>query len=282
MDEGFDLTVFQELHVDHGFTVPLSVWTPEPGDAWPCPVIPLLVNVIQYPQPTGRAVLRARAGARPGDPELSGGHHRRHPRHRWHVAPARRCPGGVHQPGVRRPVDGGDREGPDRARPMSREELIRAGRLRGHRADHVADHAGSDERADRRRCTRTTSCLRPTPPPASPCSTTGYPSPPERRRTAGRRGPGTIGPGARLLGRVGSDVLVGSWRSVGAGGTTSPRAVVLPREVDEGDGRHDGADLHLLVLLDRRLRRDRLLAPDDGHLGARLGERRVDAWRGRP
>jgi len=52
MDEGFDLTVFQELDVDHGFTVPLSVWTPEPGDAWPCPVVPLLVNVIQYPQPT--------------------------------------------------------------------------------------------------------------------------------------------------------------------------------------------------------------------------------------
>jgi protocatechuate 4,5-dioxygenase beta chain len=52
IDEGFDLTVFQELQVDHGFTVPLSVWTPDPGDSWPCPVIPLLVNVIQYPQPT--------------------------------------------------------------------------------------------------------------------------------------------------------------------------------------------------------------------------------------
>jgi protocatechuate 4,5-dioxygenase beta chain len=52
VDEGFDLTVFQELTVDHGFTVPLSVWTPEPGEAWPCPVVPLLVNVIQYPQPT--------------------------------------------------------------------------------------------------------------------------------------------------------------------------------------------------------------------------------------
>ncbi|AEA24670.1 class III extradiol dioxygenase subunit beta [Pseudonocardia dioxanivorans] len=52
MDEGFDLTVFQELDVDHGFTVPLSVWTPDPGDAWPCPVVPILVNVIQYPQPT--------------------------------------------------------------------------------------------------------------------------------------------------------------------------------------------------------------------------------------
>lgn len=52
MDEGFDLTVFQDLDVDHGFTVPLSVWTPDPGDAWPCPVIPIMVNVIHYPQPT--------------------------------------------------------------------------------------------------------------------------------------------------------------------------------------------------------------------------------------
>ncbi|MGY1843645.1 class III extradiol dioxygenase subunit beta [Modestobacter sp. SYSU DS0875] len=52
VDEGFDLTVFQELEVDHGLTVPLSVWTPDPGEAWPCPVVPLLVNVIQYPQPT--------------------------------------------------------------------------------------------------------------------------------------------------------------------------------------------------------------------------------------
>ena len=52
VDDGFDLTVFSELDVDHGFTVPLSVWTPEPGDAWPCPVIPIMVNVIRYPQPT--------------------------------------------------------------------------------------------------------------------------------------------------------------------------------------------------------------------------------------
>ena len=52
VDEHFDLTVFQELQVDHGLTVPLSVWTPDPGDAWPCPVVPILVNVIQYPQPT--------------------------------------------------------------------------------------------------------------------------------------------------------------------------------------------------------------------------------------
>src|SRR3954469_22985526 len=51
VDDGFDLTVFQELDVDHGATVPLSVWTPDPGEAWPCPVVPIVVNVIQYPQP---------------------------------------------------------------------------------------------------------------------------------------------------------------------------------------------------------------------------------------
>ncbi|GAA1859358.1 class III extradiol dioxygenase subunit beta [Brevibacterium marinum] len=52
VDEGFDMTVLQELDVDHGLTVPLSVYTPNPGDAWPCRVVPMLVNVLQYPQPT--------------------------------------------------------------------------------------------------------------------------------------------------------------------------------------------------------------------------------------
>jgi protocatechuate 4,5-dioxygenase, beta chain len=66
VDESFDLTVFQELDVDHGLTVPLSIFCPDPGDAWPCAVVPLLVNVIQYPQPTaarcyalGQAIGRA-------------------------------------------------------------------------------------------------------------------------------------------------------------------------------------------------------------------------------
>jgi protocatechuate 4,5-dioxygenase beta chain len=49
---GFDLTTCSRLDVDHGLTVPLSAYCPDPGEAWPCPVVPLLVNVIQYPQPT--------------------------------------------------------------------------------------------------------------------------------------------------------------------------------------------------------------------------------------
>jgi protocatechuate 4,5-dioxygenase beta chain len=52
LDE-FDLTLANELDVDHGFTVPLSILCGQP-DRWPFPVIPLAVNVIQYPPPTGR------------------------------------------------------------------------------------------------------------------------------------------------------------------------------------------------------------------------------------
>lgn len=45
------------MTVDHGCTVPLSVMYGAP-DKWPCPVIPLCVNVIQYPPPTARRCFR--------------------------------------------------------------------------------------------------------------------------------------------------------------------------------------------------------------------------------
>jgi protocatechuate 4,5-dioxygenase beta chain len=55
LDE-FDMTIMNELDVDHGLTVPLSLvyGTPE---AWPTKVIPLAVNVVQYPPPTGHRCL---------------------------------------------------------------------------------------------------------------------------------------------------------------------------------------------------------------------------------
>ncbi len=52
LDE-FDLTIVNEMDVDHGLTVPLSVTCGQP-EAWPFPVVPLSVNVIQYPPPTGK------------------------------------------------------------------------------------------------------------------------------------------------------------------------------------------------------------------------------------
>jgi protocatechuate 4,5-dioxygenase beta chain len=56
LDE-FDLTMVNEMEVDHGLTVPLSVAYGQP-EAWPCKVIPLAVNVVQYPPPTGNRCYR--------------------------------------------------------------------------------------------------------------------------------------------------------------------------------------------------------------------------------
>lgn len=54
--QDFDLTIVNRLAVDHGLTVPLSLMFGQP-DAWPCPVIPFAVNVVQYPVPSGRRCL---------------------------------------------------------------------------------------------------------------------------------------------------------------------------------------------------------------------------------
>jgi protocatechuate 4,5-dioxygenase beta chain len=51
LDE-FDLTIVNNMAVDHGLTVPLSLMFGQPAQ-WPCQVIPLAVNVVQYPPPTG-------------------------------------------------------------------------------------------------------------------------------------------------------------------------------------------------------------------------------------
>jgi protocatechuate 4,5-dioxygenase, beta chain len=51
LDE-FDMTIVNRMDVDHGLTVPLSLMFGQPA-AWPCRVIPLAVNVVQYPPPTG-------------------------------------------------------------------------------------------------------------------------------------------------------------------------------------------------------------------------------------
>ncbi|RPH62643.1 MAG: protocatechuate 3,4-dioxygenase [Burkholderiales bacterium] len=53
IQEDFDLTVVNKMAVDHGLTVPLSLMCGKP-EAWPCPVIPFAVNVVQYPVPSGR------------------------------------------------------------------------------------------------------------------------------------------------------------------------------------------------------------------------------------
>ena len=53
IQDDFDLTIVNEMEVDHGLTVPLSLMFGQP-QAWACPVIPFLVNVVQYPVPSGQ------------------------------------------------------------------------------------------------------------------------------------------------------------------------------------------------------------------------------------
>jgi protocatechuate 4,5-dioxygenase beta chain len=49
----FDMTIVNEMAVDHGLTVPLSLMCGQP-EQWPFKVIPLAVNVVQFPPPTGK------------------------------------------------------------------------------------------------------------------------------------------------------------------------------------------------------------------------------------
>lgn len=56
IQQDFDLTIANRMDVDHGLTVPLSLMFGQP-DAWPCPIIPVAVNVVQFPPPSGRRCL---------------------------------------------------------------------------------------------------------------------------------------------------------------------------------------------------------------------------------
>ncbi|MAK61891.1 MAG: protocatechuate 3,4-dioxygenase [Ponticaulis sp.] len=51
LDE-FDMTIINKMDLDHGLTVPLSLMYGQPAD-WPVKVIPLAVNVVTYPPPSG-------------------------------------------------------------------------------------------------------------------------------------------------------------------------------------------------------------------------------------
>jgi protocatechuate 4,5-dioxygenase beta chain len=52
IQQDFDLTIVNNLEVDHGLTIPLSLMFGQPAE-WPCRVIPFAVNVVLYPPPSG-------------------------------------------------------------------------------------------------------------------------------------------------------------------------------------------------------------------------------------
>ena len=78
------------MDVDHGLTVPLSLMCgqqdPVKG-AWPCPVIPFAVNVVQYPVPSGRRCYNLGKAIRQSGGELRRGHQRAHLGHGRHEPP---------------------------------------------------------------------------------------------------------------------------------------------------------------------------------------------------
>ena len=53
----FDITVCQEMRVEHGFLVPMHLCFEHAPD-WPVAAIPIEVNVLQHPLPTARRCLK--------------------------------------------------------------------------------------------------------------------------------------------------------------------------------------------------------------------------------
>ncbi|RQV07393.1 gallate dioxygenase [Burkholderia cenocepacia] len=53
VNDEFDIAVFQDKPIDHGCTSPLPLMWPHRPD-WPGTIVPIAINVLQYPLPTGR------------------------------------------------------------------------------------------------------------------------------------------------------------------------------------------------------------------------------------
>ena len=57
VNEEFDMAVFQDRALDHGCNSPLGLmWPHEPG--WPGAILPIAINVLQYPLPTAKRCYR--------------------------------------------------------------------------------------------------------------------------------------------------------------------------------------------------------------------------------
>jgi protocatechuate 4,5-dioxygenase beta chain len=51
VENRFDPMICQEIEVDHGLQVPMELFWGRPEEAWPVRVVPIFVNVIQFPIP---------------------------------------------------------------------------------------------------------------------------------------------------------------------------------------------------------------------------------------
>lgn len=57
VNDEFDLTIFQDKPIDHGCAAPLPLLWPHVPD-WPGTVVPIAINVLQYPLPTANRCYR--------------------------------------------------------------------------------------------------------------------------------------------------------------------------------------------------------------------------------
>ena len=137
------------MEVDHGLTVPLNLMFGSPKE-WPCPVIPLAVNVVQYPPPTGNRcfmlgkAIRKAVESYPED--LQG----RDLRHRRHVAPDQRPARRPDQLEVRSRLPRQPHQGSEEADAAVASRTDARGRRRGRRDGDVAHHARRARRQGRR------------------------------------------------------------------------------------------------------------------------------------
>ena len=148
LDE-FDMTIVNEMQVDHGLTVPMTLLFGQP-QAWPVRVIPLAVNVIQYPAPTGNRCYQLGKAIKKAVESWDEDLQCRDLRHGRHVAPDPRATRRSHQQGIRHGFLERSHARSRAARPNSTARIFARRRRRGDRARDVVDHARSARRPSAR------------------------------------------------------------------------------------------------------------------------------------
>lgn len=58
VEDEFDLTICQDMALDHGALTPVSALWPNHSRGWPTAIVPIAVNVLQFPVPTPRRLFR--------------------------------------------------------------------------------------------------------------------------------------------------------------------------------------------------------------------------------
>ncbi|MDB5642460.1 MAG: protocatechuate 3,4-dioxygenase [Hyphomicrobiales bacterium] len=58
VEDEFDLTICQDMPLDHGALTPISAFWPNHANGWPTAIVPIAVNVLQFPVPTPRRLYK--------------------------------------------------------------------------------------------------------------------------------------------------------------------------------------------------------------------------------